>query len=319
MTKQDACILVSSHAESPLKSLKLPFKEVCNLTSNLIPEGFDHYVDSITNLGSPNAAWSELATLVEGKKIFGNATYVGLQHYRRFFALEISPPGIHSIKVSMVDRNLYAQRQAENLSSYFGKVVIPTPELYEISLLENFRRFHLELFFGLEIACDEFDKLVFSRFGEIDSLDLLDQTNQIRPYNMFLGPREFYDQWLKILEPILKVLDSNRDKFPTEGYQSRWAGFIIERVFSIYLDLIINEGDWEIVERPIYFFENGLDYLEKNTALTQELSKLGLENTALTQELSKLEESKNSLERSRALRFARFLRTLSYFPKDIKR
>ena len=289
-------ILIACHAETVLKGLDRPFIEVCNLTSKEIPSGFEYYLSGISNLESPNWVWSELTTLVEGQKFLGDATYVGLQHYRRFFALDIESSENPVIKRSLLERNIIAKKQAEYLEVFKNKVVVPAPETFAITVFAHFKKLHFDSLVGLEIACAEFNRRVGSRFGNINSLQSLKETKKLHPYNMFLGPHDFYREWLEILIPILSILDENRDLFPIEGYQSRWAGFIVERIFSIYIDFCKQEGKWRILERPIYFLQNELDYYQTQEALeaTQEALEATQEALEATQEA--LEATQEALE-----------------------
>jgi hypothetical protein len=43
---------------------------------------------------------------------------------------------------------------------------------------------------------------------------------------------------------------------PNDGFQSRWSGFISERLFTVYINLCKKSNRWDFVERPVIFFED---------------------------------------------------------------
>jgi hypothetical protein len=134
--------------------------------------------------------------------------------------------------------------------------VIPEAEDMGKSLWDNFEEIHPSLVDALVTACNEFDKQLRSVFGVVDSQQELRSTPSIHPYNMWIGNPEFYFEWIMILRPVLAKLDELREHLPKNGYQARWAGFIAERLFTVYINRCRRVNRWTFVERPVIYFED---------------------------------------------------------------
>jgi hypothetical protein len=239
--------------------------EVGVFTAHGRPSGFDEYVEGIPGLSAHPEAWAELAVLVHGENLFRDKRLVGLMHYRRIFSLDESLEVIEKGGIDVRERFKVAEHEISFLHHYQNQIVIPIAEDLGITLWENFEEWHSPLVRALVIACDEFDKQLIDRIGVVDSQNHLRSTQQIYPYNMWIGSREFYFEWLELLRPVLAKLDSIRSELPDDGYQSRWAGFIAERLFTVYVDSCRVVNRWSFTERPVIFFEDKVQTTLDNT------------------------------------------------------
>jgi hypothetical protein len=252
---ESIAIFVAFHEVSPYRALGEPFKEICNRSSfDLDVEGFEYYVERLDGLESPLGSWAEIAPLIKGGEMFPAAQYLGLQHYRRIFALDVDSGSSGIITTSYLDRYKLANHQIPAIQRLLNTVVIPLPEARPTNLYDDFKIHHKDLIDGLNAACEVFDSETALRFKSETAREYLKNTNQLHPYNMFLGPRDFYEEWRNLLLKIMHKLDEMRDQLPIAGPQKKWGGFIIERLFSAYMFQIIQEGKWEVAQKPIYFF-----------------------------------------------------------------
>ena len=258
-------ILVANHLDSIYRQLPLPMLEVGVYTAHGRPYGFDEYVEGIPGLFAHPEAWSELAVLVHGENLFKDKRLVGLMHYRRIFSLDVSIGVVEKGYIDVHERFKVAEHEISFLHHYQNQIVIPVAEDLGKTLWENFEEWHSPLVSALVIACDEFDKHLVDLLGVVDSQKHLRSTQQIYPYNMWIGSRGFYYEWLELLRPVLAKLDSISNELPNEGYQSRWAGFITERLFTVYVDNCRVTNRWRFTERPVIFFEDKVQKSLDNT------------------------------------------------------
>ena len=249
-------ILIANHLDSIYRQLPLPMLEVGVFTSNGRPYGFDEYVEGIPGLFANPEAWSELALLIHGENLFKDKDLVGLMHYRRIFSLDDSTNYVESVAIDIRKRYQVAEHEISFIHHYQNQIVIPVAKDLGKTLWENFEEWHSPLVSAMIIACAEFDKQIVDVTGIVDSQKHLRSTQRIYPYNMWIGGTEFYFEWVKLLRPVLAKLDSLRSELPDEGYQSRWAGFITERLFTVYIDACRVVNRWSFTERPVIFFED---------------------------------------------------------------
>ena len=309
----DTLILVASHLEPIYKELGHPFLEICSKTSTGFASGYKHYVESYPGFAATAESLAEILILLKAESFFENKMQVGLIHYRRIFSLD--PEKDHGIHESMDFKLRYsiACHQAEFLHLYIDRIVIPKPLELESSVLTHFIECVPLLENAIYEACLAFDASVYSLFGVIDSKSELENTRFIYPWNMWIGSVDFYNEWVTLLFPVLKALDEMSNSLPSDGYQSRWSGFIAERIFTIYINLCMRTNRWNFVELPVIFFEDKA-ITERDKAIT-ERDKAITERDKAISSLDKFLKSK-SWNSTRYLRAGdQILRRLLHSPR----
>ena len=249
-----SAILVACHSEPIYRELMSPYIEICSAISERLENGYQHYVHGIPGLDSRPESFSELSVLFNARPFIADKKIVGFVHYRRIFSLDPLETGESVININFSHRFSRANSEATFLELYSDSIVIPFAWDQNRNLLLDFNLRHSILEDALRIACLEFDIQVSKIFGDVDSITELASLNRIYPCNMWIGNEEFYAEWTSILHPVLKKIESGSLRLPDAGYQSRWAGFISERLFTVYINLCRQTGKWNFVERPILLF-----------------------------------------------------------------
>lgn len=259
-------ILVACHSEPIYRELKSPYIEICSSTSEQLEIGYENYVHGIPGLNSRPESFSELSVLFNADPYIYDKKLIGFVHYRRIFSLNPSGNIEPVIEIDFSHRFSRANFEVSFLELYLDTIVIPVAWNQNRSLLLDFSLRHSVLRDALEIACSEFDIQASKIFTEADSMAVLNSISKIYPCNMWIGNKEFYREWTSLIHPVLKKIESSTLTLPTAGYQARWAGFITERLFTVYIILSQNAGRWNFIERPIILFvENDKiqnDYLD---------------------------------------------------------
>ena len=71
---------------------------------------------------------------------------------------------------------------------------------------------------------------------------------------MFLGKVEFYLEWRGVLSQLVERIENTALSFEA-NLSPRWGGYIIERLFSVYIMLCIRDNKWEFTEKPVVIFD----------------------------------------------------------------
>lgn len=253
---QKALILVSSYDAVRDDSYLPPYLEFVNSNNlEIFPKSQNAVVlSSLSNIKSSVHCWGEIAALVAAKNMMADIDIVGLQHYRRFLILDQDYPDSHVMNFSMKIKNDFLELQAKYILEYSNSVAIPRGITAPSNLFDIFANSHKPLVEGLIQSAKKFDKQLSRYFLVPDTIEYLKSSNVFFGFNMFIGPRDFYFEWLNLIHPVVVFLDTLSSGLPEQGYQSRWGGFIAERFFSYYIQLCINSGRWDIRERTVAFF-----------------------------------------------------------------
>jgi len=303
----DNLLLVASHAEPIYRELESPYLEVCAITRNGFIQGYKHYADSFPGLVAHPEALSEILILLRAKPFFNNKRQVGLIHYRRIFSLNPQESIYQNQTQDLRTRFSRACIEAQFLQNYEGKIIVPQPLDIESNLLTHFIECHAPLENALDEACLAFNASVQNIFGIVDSKSELQNTRHIYAWNMWIGNTDFYNEWVTVLFPVIKALDDITTSLPNDGFQSRWSGFISERLFTVYINLCKKSNRWDFVERPVIFFEDSA-VAERDSAVAERDSAVAERDSAVAERDSAVAE-RDSVLKSKSWTVTSFLRS----------
>jgi hypothetical protein len=94
------------------------------------------------------------------------------------------------------------------------------------TIYNQFAYFHKEFIEPLEDACNYFKELT-----SIDALDIIKTTNILYYRNLFIANSKFTKEWYELSKQIAEFLVLNN----TKQFKDRWIGYILERLFSVYV------------------------------------------------------------------------------------
>jgi len=194
------------------------------------------------NIADKNHIYSELTALYW---IWKNTDddFVGLCHYRRFF--EITESEIHRI----LSKN---------------QVILPSAQRLRWRVDQQFIRVHSEDIWNHAL------NILYQKYPEyISPGKQIFSDNSLYRYNMFIAGREFVENYCSLVFDVLFELEQVIGSFPQDVYQQRYAGFVSERLLTLYIlgnnipkveKPIINEvgkdispGIWKQTLNNIYF------------------------------------------------------------------
>ena len=248
-------LIVVAHRDSTEAPLPDPFTEICVFFDEFKPEGYKNYFSlGDTNLKFP-AAWSEVAVLLSLDSLTENCPVMGLQHYRRFFIFDGTTKHSHvSMMPALREDFVKSQLEFLDIEIEIDNILVPKKWKFNESAWDQFISHHPELGVLMSLACEQFDILTKKYFGDISSQSILQESNYLFPYNMFLGKIEFYLEWKEILEKLVIYLeDAAMDS--QDLLRPRWGGYIIERLFSVFIVLSQRSGRWNFNEKTVVIFD----------------------------------------------------------------
>ena len=211
-----------------------------------------------------NSSYCELTALHKiWKSLTEDELQIGFSHYRRQLLLkkvgnEEKLAGRNSktaiLPVSVISNEKFVclnVDELENLSRF--DIVLPFEESIQVSVKQHFLSKHGSKSWDLMIG-------VLERNGENDILDLLldDQNQMSRWGNLFLLQKSFLKDLCEWLFPLLEEMESAAKRISNFN-DDRIYGFLAERMFSAYFNLLIREkSDLKVLERPTLLidFEN---------------------------------------------------------------
>ncbi len=189
---------------------KIPYDYIIPIqVASLGEEELYNINDSQHNhISERNYIYSELTALYS---LWKNTKddFIGLCHYRRFFNITIE-----DIKKQINE----------------GVVIIPQKAYLGRSLKNQFIYNHpVEIWEKMMSVLEIKDSLIYEKAVEIF------QNNIMYPFNMVIGNKKFIDEYCSWLFPILFEIENEVGTNLLNQYQQRYAGFLSERLFTLYV------------------------------------------------------------------------------------
>ena len=204
-------------------------------------------VDSKYIFNSTGLAWSEYAAWFENPELTQNSeNCVGLLTYRCtlspfIFFPRVLPFKLRHFVLQIVHKVLVNEKQV----FYVGKPLKLTPNVWEhfVTPYQQFEEIMLA-------AAEVYDQIMGN--SKDFSRETLNSTTLMYPRNIFIGPKDVADEWLQTSFAIAKKLDQ---LFP-EPKDDRWGGYVLERLFSLFVLQLKQNNRIRVVQKPLLYFSN---------------------------------------------------------------
>jgi hypothetical protein len=225
--------------------------------------------DTGDNISGKNATLSEFTAWYWGwkniKNFYPNIEYIGLSHYRRFFALDKSSE-IHT----PIDR--YKIPRMKN----YEELIIQKLEDKDIILTRSMT-FADTIKKQYEIEHDISDyycikDIVHKICPEYDDsfLYFFENNKTISLYCLFIARYELFHQYFEWLFPLLFEAEKRIDFSNRNTYQKRAIAFLAERLLNVY----VLHHKLRVVYEPIYYITNLEEYIESKTGIKAFLKRI---------------------------------------------
>ena len=254
MSEVKVIVATTKKYRMPEDPVYMPMQVGAALKKSLIPE----YTPDNTgdNISEKNASYCELTGLYWAWKNL-DADYIGLVHYRRYFA----SPDARS-EMDPFDQIVGGEELRRILEK--SCIVVPKKRKYYIeSLGSHYAHTHYE------DQLDDTLKIIEERCPEYkESFERVMSQTSGYMFNMAIMRRDILNEYCEWLFGILKDLELKRKGLELDAYQGRYIGRIAEIIFNVWLDYQIGSGKiprYQITELPCVHIER-INWFKKGGA-----------------------------------------------------
>lgn len=168
--------------------------------------------------------------------------YIGICHYRRYFATSGRFGRFHLLTYKkafeiLKNNNIILPLRDQDLPKNAG------------TIKEDFAYFHDAN------VWEKCEKIISEKTPELLN-DFIWFENQKKGfyYNMMICKKELFDQYCEWLFPILFELEKQVDLSQYDAYNQRMFGFVAERLLNVW----VHHQNYKIKELPVYFVDKPL-------------------------------------------------------------
>lgn len=200
------------------------------------------------NISVKNPIWCELTALYWIWKHDDTSDFIGLCHYRRYFAFgeeknvltkkfienrikHKKDPSIPILKKDLNKVFFSELLSTDNIKSWLNEydIILPSALLLSRSVKEDFVKAHGKEAYlvtkeVIHECCPNFDKAFNKVFSD----------NKVYLLNMFVMTRSLYQEYAQWIFSILFEVEK-KIHIPSDPYQKRIIGFLAERLLNVWL------------------------------------------------------------------------------------
>lgn len=188
------------------------------------------------NISDKNRSFCELTAIYWAwkniKTLYPDLQYIGLNHYRRFFAFNetrFTGSGLPKDVQNISEYKLDIQKMTSWLTS--GKIITTPKAHLKTSVASGYEHAHYssDLRAVHDIIRDDYPEFL-NAFNEVFL-----GSNFFYDCNMFIMPWEEFDKYCTWLFGILFKAEKNIDISNYDNYQKRIYGFLAERLWTVWV------------------------------------------------------------------------------------
>lgn len=253
VNKNEIKILICCHKKSelPKDDIFLPIQVGASISDVDLGIQRDDQVNGIIcdNISAKNKSYCELTALYWAwkniKTQYPNISYIGLNHYRRYFDFE-DKKNITMKSIKTKDLNNY---KINNLLKILSKKnwILPKGVYWDNTLKTNYCfEHHSEDYRLVKNAISELYPEYLPSF-----FDVFENGYTFHPYNMFITTFENFEKYCEWLFKILTYVE-NRSLFVYyDDIQIRVFGYLAERLLNVFVHK--NSTNVKVKELPVFF------------------------------------------------------------------
>lgn len=199
------------------------------------------------NISLKNANYCELTGIYWAWKNL-SCDYIGLCHYRRYFAHSCHSNNLETKKAAIFQRKDY-EKLLENYD-----IIVPKKRNYFIETVRSqYEHAHNKR------DLDEVEKIITELYPEYsEAFTTVMSRTKLHILNMFVMKKELFDKYCEWLFAILFELEQRIDISSYNQYETRVFGFLGERLFNVWLE----KKHLEMVDVDVVFLEK-INWLDK--------------------------------------------------------
>lgn len=181
--------------------------------------------DEGDNISEKNPNYCELTALYWAWKNL-NADYIGLCHYRRYFAFHTLLARMKKKKHRILKRKNY-----ETVLNHYDIIVPKTKSFGKLCVWEQYANCH-------HINdLEQVKEILFGLYPEYRyAFSTVMKRHSLHCYNMFVMRKDLFQRYCQWLFSILFELEKEIDISKYDTYQARVYGFLSERLFNVWIE-----------------------------------------------------------------------------------
>ncbi len=193
------------------------------------------------NISAKNANYCELTGLYWSWKNI-KCDYIGLCHYRRYFAAE----NIHISNAEKKKAAILHRTDYEKLLQKYD-VILPVKRNYYIETVRSqYEHAHNKC------DLDEAERIIQELYPKYsEAFEKVMGRTKLHILNMFVMKKQLFDEYCSWLFSILFELEKRIDVTNYSQYEARVFGFISERLFNVWLE----KQQLKVKEMPVINLE----------------------------------------------------------------
>ena len=208
------------------------------------------------NISSKNLSYSELTALYWAwknlKKLYPDVKYVGLCHYRRFFAFDqkkFFDPDIFQSENDILKYRLDTGKIFRILES--GSSILVKKYAFAYTVALHYCMCHVSSNYRTlkDIIREKYPEY-FDAF-----IDVMDRNNKFFARNMFIMKYEKFEKYCEWLFSVLSDVDERIEYQHYGTYQMRVPAFMAERLFNVY----VHKHKMKAKYLNIYYYGDGTE------------------------------------------------------------
>ena len=187
------------------------------------------------NISAKNKTYCEITAIYWAwkniKKLYPDLEYIGLNHYRRFFAFEKSFFDIYACPEPMKASDYCLDKTKLSSALQHSRACVAKPKVYKYSLATDYCVHHVS---------DDYRKLkniVYELYPSYEDSfkEVMEQNNKLSHYNMFILRWDDFDAYCTWLFSILTEVEKVVDVSSYTDVQKRVFGYMAERLLNVWL------------------------------------------------------------------------------------
>lgn len=196
------------------------------------------------NFNADSFVWSEYGAWFENSSILTNVDISGLYHYR--CALNFFSWSLRDLPTNL--RYAFLKLQIPKIDAYQNFLAVGEPNFVQEGVWGHFLAAHPESENILVSACNYYDSILKHPQGTAESRII--QSKFYYPRNIFVSDTNFGKVWMELSFKIAVALDTEFPNAPN----NRWGGFVLERIFSLFVEDFAAENEITIrTYQQVYF------------------------------------------------------------------
>jgi hypothetical protein len=222
--------------------------------------------DTMDNISIKNASFSEFTAWYWGwkniKKLYPSIEYVGLSHYRRFFALDEpfeKHMEIHEDQIpEMENYENIIIKKLENKD-----IILVKPAIFGCDLITQYSKWHyISDYYCIKDIVHE----IYPEYDESFS-NFFESNNTMSLYCIFVARYELFNDYFEWLFPLLFEAEKRIDVSGYNSEQKRVLAFLAERLLNIY----VYHNKLKVQYEPIYFIDGARNIKNNFKALVEKI------------------------------------------------